>query len=324
MIEVDRVEKRYGDRLAVESASFSIRQRETFVLLGRSGSGKTTALKMLNRLVEPTSGIIRIFGDPITARPAEELRRSIGYAIQDVGLFPHYTVRENVAVVPKLLGWDERRIRARVDELLEHFGLPPDRYANARPRELSGGQQQRVGLARALAADPPLVLLDEPFSALDPITRREVQREFFRLAENLDKTFVLVTHDVAEAVAFGDRICLFEAGRIEQMGTPRELVLEPRNDFVRSFFDTGRLELELRVVSLAELAPYLARAPRLEATDVVEFSATASLHDVLEHPLIAAGRALSVRGEDGRILAIARAAALLDAFYARRRVEPGG
>jgi osmoprotectant transport system ATP-binding protein len=243
MLEVEHVSKRYAGRVAVDDASFAVREGETFVLLGRSGSGKTTTLKMLNRLVEPTSGTIRVFGAPIDAGPAHELRRRIGYVIQNVGLFPHYTVRENVAIVPTLLGWDGARIARRVDELLDHVGLPAARFADARPRELSGGQQQRVGLARALAADPPIVLLDEPFAALDPITRREMQHELFRLADNLGKTMILVTHDVAEAVTYGDRIALFEGGKIQQIGAPRELVLAPANDCVRGFFDAARPEL---------------------------------------------------------------------------------
>jgi osmoprotectant transport system ATP-binding protein len=324
MIEFDRVAKRYADRVVVEEASFVVREGETFVLLGRSGSGKTTTLKMMNRLVEPTSGVIRIGGVPIDARPAEALRRSIGYVIQDVGLFPHYTVRENVAVVPELLGWGASRVQKRVDELLEHVGLPPARYGNAHPHELSGGQQQRVGLARALAADPPIVLLDEPFAALDPLTRRDMQREFFRLSENLGKTMVLVTHDVAEAVTFGDRICLFESGKIQQLGTPSDLVLRPSNDFVRTFFDTGRTELELRVVSLSDLAPDLRRRGPDRADASVDLPATTSIHDALTDPHLSNGAACRVRDEHGLTLAVASRATLLDSFFHLRDAELHG
>lgn len=239
LIELERVEKRFGDSVAVTDTTFRIAAGETFVLLGRSGSGKTTTLKMINRLVEPTSGSIRVFGRDIREQRAEELRRRIGYVIQQVGLFPHYTVRRNVEVVPRLLGWDEDRIRRRGEELLEKVGLPAPQYGDKRPDELSGGQQQRVGLARALAADPPIVLLDEPFGALDPITRREMQKEFARLSEDLKKTMVLVTHDVTEAEILGHRICLFEAGRIEQIGRPDELRLAPKSESVRAFFDAG-------------------------------------------------------------------------------------
>jgi osmoprotectant transport system ATP-binding protein len=240
LIELERVEKRYDGAAVVADATFRIMPGETFVLLGRSGSGKTTTLKMINRLVEPTAGAVRVFGKDVREHHAEELRRRIGYVIQQVGLFPHFSVRQNVGVVPALLGWNEEQIRQRVDELLEKVGLPPPRFADKRPDELSGGQQQRVGLARALAADPPIVLLDEPFGALDPITRREVQREFLRLSAELAKTMVLVTHDVAEAAMLGHRICLFESGRIEQIGRPDELRLNPKSDVVRAFFEAAR------------------------------------------------------------------------------------
>lgn len=240
LIELERVEKRYDGFTAVVDATFRIMPGETFVLLGRSGSGKTTTLKMINRLVEPTAGTVRVFGKDVREQAAEELRRRIGYVIQQVGLFPHYSVRQNVAVVPRLLGWEEDRTRKRVDELLEKVGLPPEKFGEKRPEELSGGQQQRVGLARALAADPPIVLLDEPFGALDPITRREMQKEFVRLSEELKRTMVLVTHDIAEASMLGHRICLFESGRIEQIGKPHELRTNPKSEVVRVFFDAAR------------------------------------------------------------------------------------
>jgi osmoprotectant transport system ATP-binding protein len=240
LIELDGVVKRYDGSAAVVDASLQIMPGETFVLLGRSGSGKTTTLKMINRLVEPTTGTVRVFGKDVREQRAEELRRRIGYVIQQVGLFPHYTVRQNVGVVPELLGWDEERIRTRVDELLEKVGLPPATFADKRPEGLSGGQQQRVGLARALAADPPIVLLDEPFGALDPITRREMQREFVRLSAELEKTMVMVTHDVAEAAMLGHRICLLESGRIEQIGKPEEFRLNPKSEVVRAFFEAAR------------------------------------------------------------------------------------
>jgi osmoprotectant transport system ATP-binding protein len=241
LIELEGVEKRYDGAAAVADVTFRIMAGETFVLLGRSGSGKTTTLKMINRLVEPTAGTVRVFGKDVREHHGEELRRRIGYVIQQVGLFPHYSVRQNVGVVPALLGWNEDQIRIRVDELLEKVGLSPAKFADKLPDELSGGQQQRVGLARALAADPPIVLLDEPFGALDPITRREVQREFVRLSGELSKTMVLVTHDIAEAEMLGHRVCLFESGRIEQIGKPEELRLSPKSDVVRAFFEAARV-----------------------------------------------------------------------------------
>jgi osmoprotectant transport system ATP-binding protein len=259
VIALQGVVKRYGEHAVVDGVSFEVASGETLVLLGRSGCGKTTTLKMINRLVEPTAGSIRVFDRDITAEPKFELRRRIGYVIQAVGLFPHYSIEENIAIVPRLLGWSEAKIDARVEELLDLVGLPRSRYGRLRPAELSGGQQQRVGLARALAGDPPVVLLDEPFGALDPLTRREMQTEFVRLSAKVGKTMVLVTHDVAEAVTVGHRICLMEGGKVEQIGTPKELLFDPATDFVRSFFDPGRLTLELLATTLGDAVPHLAR-----------------------------------------------------------------
>jgi osmoprotectant transport system ATP-binding protein len=200
--------------------SFDVRTGETLVLLGRSGSGKTTTLKLINRLLEPTSGEVSISDKPTTSWDPIKLRRRIGYVIQEIGLFPHFTIEQNVALVPALEGWDQPRIRERVRELLELVGLEPSKFAARLPRELSGGQRQRVGVARALAADPPIILMDEPFGALDPLTRSELQREFASLVKRLNKTIVFVTHDVREAFLLASRIGLFKDGRLVELATP--------------------------------------------------------------------------------------------------------
>lgn len=214
MIVFDHVGKRYAESVAVGDLSLEVRDGEIVIFVGPSGCGKTTSLKMINRLVEPTSGMITIDGRDTRSRDVNELRRSIGYVIQQVGLFPHLTVAENVATVPRLAGWDRQRIGARVEELLDLVGLPPQTYAKRLPAELSGGERQRVGVARALGADPPILLMDEPFGALDPITRAEIQGEFKALKQRLNKTIIFVTHDLREALLLATRIGLFETGRL--------------------------------------------------------------------------------------------------------------
>ena len=213
-----------GGRALVQSLSFEVRQGETLVLLGRSGSGKTTTLKLINRLLNPTSGEVLVEGRPTTAWNPIRLRRHIGYVIQEVGLFPNMTVERNVGIVPELEDWAEERIRARAQELLRLVGLDPAEYAGRRPRELSGGQRQRVGVARALAADPPILLMDEPFGALDPVTRSELQQEFRQLAARLAKTIVFVTHDLREALLLGTRIALLAEGRLVAVHPPQEFL----------------------------------------------------------------------------------------------------
>lgn len=256
MIRVEHLTKRYGTRNAVDDVSFAVAEGETLVLLGTSGCGKTTTLKMLNRLIEPTAGTITMAGRAIEARPAHELRRDIGYVIQDTGLFPHYTIGENIATVPRLLRWSPERIRQRTHELMAMLRLS-DSYLTQYPDALSGGQRQRVGLARALAADPPVVLMDEPFGALDPVTRVGIRREFRRLEALQRKTIVLVTHDVTEAFELGDRICLMDQGRIQQIGPPKELLRQPANAFVQSFFAEQRLILQLQTTLLGDIRPFL-------------------------------------------------------------------
>jgi len=204
--------------------NLEVRQGETLVLLGRSGSGKTTTMKLVNRLLDPTEGEVRVEGESTLRWDPIKLRRRIGYVIQEIGLFPHFTVEQNIGVVPRLEGWEPERISARVRELLTMVGLDPDRFAARFPRELSGGQRQRVGVARALAADPPIILLDEPFGALDPITRREIQQEFRRLRERLKKTLIFVTHDVGEAFLLAHRIGLVKDGKMILLGSPADLL----------------------------------------------------------------------------------------------------
>ncbi|WP_298735268.1 ABC transporter ATP-binding protein [uncultured Chitinophaga sp.] len=258
MIKLEHVYKYFSqNKAAVADVSFEVRPGEILVLLGTSGSGKTTTLRMINRLEEPDKGNIYVNGKLTRDQSPEQLRRGIGYVLQDNGLFPHYTVAENIAVVPRLLEWEEERIDQRTNILMEKLHLPPAEYRDAYPNRLSGGQQQRVGLARALAADPPILLMDEPFGALDPVTRASVRNEFRALDELNNKTVILVTHDVTEAFELGDRIGLMDQGVLQQLGTPAELLFTPANDFVRAFFKDQHLLLELKSLSLADLKPYL-------------------------------------------------------------------
>jgi osmoprotectant transport system ATP-binding protein len=217
MLRFSNVSYRAGGTEILRDLTCEIEQGRTLVLLGRSGSGKTTALKMVNALLTPSAGEVLVEGRATTAWNPIELRRRIGYVIQETGLFPHFTVARNVGLVPTLLGWPEPRIEARVKELLERVGLPPDEFANRYPRQLSGGQRQRVGVARALAADPPILLFDEPFGALDPVTRHEIRTEFTALARDLGKTILFVTHDIREALELGDQIGLLFRGRLEEL-----------------------------------------------------------------------------------------------------------
>ncbi|HET7487395.1 MAG TPA: ABC transporter ATP-binding protein [Acidimicrobiales bacterium] len=256
MLRLDSVTKRFGETVAVDDLSLDVGAGEVCVLVGPSGCGKTTTMKMVNRLVEPTSGRIEVDGRDVLAMDPVVLRRRIGYVIQHVGLFPHQTVAENVATVPRLLGWDKARVRARTAELLALVGLDPDRFGRRYPHELSGGQRQRVGVARALAGDPPILLMDEPFGAIDPITRDRLQGEFVRLQAELRKTVVFVTHDVDEAVRVGDRIAvLAEGGRLEQYDTPAAILGRPATPFVAEFVgsDRGVKRLGVTTVTAGDL-----------------------------------------------------------------------
>jgi len=279
VITLEAVSKRYRDRVAVESLDLEIGSGEFVALVGPSGCGKTTTLRMINRLVAPTSGRILIDGVDTATQSVEALRRGIGYVIQQVGLFPHQTVAENVATVPRLAGWDRTRIERRVDELLDLVGLPAAEYARRRPSELSGGERQRVGVARALGADPPILLMDEPFGAIDPVVRHRLQDELLRLQGIVHKTIVFVTHDIDEAVKLGDRIALFAAGgQLMQYATPSDMLAGPANDFVREFLGGTRTlrALALKPMSDVDLRPAPGTPPP------VTVGAELSLRDALD------------------------------------------
>jgi osmoprotectant transport system ATP-binding protein len=256
MITFTGVTKRYGDgKIAVDQLDLTIESGEAVMLVGPSGCGKTTTLKMINRLIEPSDGVIAIDGVDTATREVTELRRSIGYVIQQVGLFPHLTVGDNVATVMKLAKWDKDRIRARVTELLELIGLPPGEFEERLPGELSGGQQQRVGVARALAIDPLMLLMDEPFGAIDPITRDRLQDELLRLQRVVRKTIVFVTHDIDEAIKLGDRIALFSpSGKLAQFATPAELLARPASQYVEDFLGGGRMVRRLSLIRLSDVS----------------------------------------------------------------------
>ena len=257
MIRLEALTKRWDNgQVAVDALDLEVAAREICVLVGPSGCGKTTTLKMVNRLIEPTSGRIVLAGDDVTGADPVELRRRIGYVIQQVGLFPHLTVADNVATVPRLLRWDKARVRRRVDELLELVGLDPARYGRRYPHQLSGGQRQRVGVARALGVDPPVLLMDEPFGAIDPITRDRLQGEFLRLQAEVGKTVVFVTHDLDEAVRLGDRIAVLrEGGVLEQYASPADVLGRPATPFVADFVgaDRGLKRLGVIPVDVADL-----------------------------------------------------------------------
>ena len=284
MIVFEHVWKTYpGGVEAVRDLSLQVERGETLVLLGTSGSGKTTTMKMVNRLISITDGQILVDDEDIMARDPVELRRGIGYAIQHIGLFPHMTIAENIGVVPNLLGWAKPDVDERVDRLLEMVGLPAEDFRDRFPSQLSGGQRQRIGVARALAADPPIVLMDEPFGALDPITREQLQNEFLELETEIKKTILFVTHDVFEAVKMGDRIALMDAGELQQLATPKELVDSPANEFVDQFLGQHRFQLSLltrTVRSILAEAGTDGRAPQQRPEDYL--AVRSSLIDAMD------------------------------------------
>ena len=299
MIEFRDVNKTYpgSQRPVVQDLSFEVLDGEICVLVGPSGCGKTTSMRMINRLIEPSSGEILIDGESNTAMSETKLRRRIGYAIQQIGLFPHRTIADNIATVPRLLEWQKDRTRQRVDELLDLVGLEPAQYRSRYPAELSGGQQQRVGVARALAADPPIMLMDEPFGAVDPITRTRLQDEFIRIQGEIKKTIVFVTHDIDEAIKMGDKIAILkEGGILAQYDTPENILTNPASDFVSSFVGADRVLKRLSLLLVRDMQLGLANA---DGDGLPLLSGDLTVRDALSE-LIGAGSTRGVvEGENG-------------------------
>ncbi|HHT7082736.1 MULTISPECIES: ABC transporter ATP-binding protein [Bacillus cereus group] len=278
MIQFNQVSKSYEDGTkAVDSLHLEIKKGEFFVLIGPSGCGKTTTMKMINRLIETTEGSILIDGKDIQQYNINELRWDIGYVLQQIALFPHMTIAENIAVVPEMRKWRKEKIKARVDELLQMVGLDPDVYRNRMPDELSGGQKQRIGVVRALAANPKIVLMDEPFSALDPLSREQLQKDIVQLQKKIQKTIVFVTHDMQEALSLGDRICIMKEGKVVQLDTPEGIIHNPKNEFVEEFIgNRGRPWYEGK--SIEDVLP-LDESIRIEGEAL-------SLHSSLQEALV--------------------------------------
>ncbi len=295
MIEIDDITKSYSGTIVVDRVTLTIEPRSICVIVGTSGSGKTTLTRMINKLVEPTSGHIRIDGQDISGIPAYELRRRIGYAIQGHGLFPHRTVGQNVATVPKLLGWDKRKTADRVDELLSLFQLEPGQFRDRLPHELSGGQQQRVGVARALAAEPNILLMDEPYGALDPVIRAKAQEDLLAIQRRFGTTIVLVTHDMEEAIHLGDTIAVMDKGKLLQCAKPAEIIANPATPFVAELIGTS--ERPFRLLSLARVADHVEPG----TVDGKPIDADASLRDAYAELLWSGRPALPVR-RDGQIV----------------------
>jgi len=297
-ISLQHLRKVYPDQtVAVDDLSLDIGAGEVVVLIGPSGCGKSTVLRMVNRLIEPTSGRVFLDGDDVTTVDSTQLRRKIGYVIQNVGLFPHQNVRTNVGTVPRLLGWDKERVARRTDELLEQVGLDPGRYGKRYPHELSGGQRQRVGVARALAADPVVLLMDEPFSAVDPIVRGRLQEEFLRLRSTVRKTTIVVTHDLQEAIRLGDRIAvLSDHAHLEQYATPAELLAAPANEFVEQFIGEDRGIMRLSVTPVPR--DRLRQVDSLEADGAPSVPIGSTLREALAEMLAAESQLVLVRDGD--------------------------
>jgi osmoprotectant transport system ATP-binding protein len=297
MIVIESLSKRYGETTVVDGVSMEIESHSITVIVGTSGSGKSTLLRMINRLVEPTSGRVLIEGRDTESEPAHQLRRRIGYVIQGHGLFPHRTVAENVATVPRLLGWEPRRIRARVDELLQALQLDPKAYSNKYPHQLSGGQQQRVGVARALAAEPAVLLMDEPFGALDPIIREKAQADLLEIQRKFGTTMVVVTHDIDEAFRLGDRVAVMSQGRLLQYDRPEVLVTHPADELVARM--TGSAERAMRLLSLTTAGEAALPAPAAAAHGPL-IPASATLREALSELLWRASESGTVIDSAGK------------------------
>ncbi len=330
MIELDALSKRFPGHevAAVDRLSLKIREGEIVVFVGPSGCGKTTTMKMINRLIEPTSGRIFLEGEDVSRVNATQLRRRIGYVIQQIGLFPHMTIADNIAVVPRLLGWNKTRVANRVTELLELIGIPAS-YGKRYPKALSGGQKQRVGVARAMAADPPVLLMDEPFGAIDPITRERLQNEFLNLQQRIRKTIVFVTHDIDEAVKMGDRIAVFgEHSTIAQYDTPARILTAPANDFVRDLIGSGSTIKRLALSRLCDIPfslPAHEAEPQQAGTDTISDQTT--LRDALDRLLVSPGSTLTVVDGQQHVRGVVDFATLrqaLEALSADVAAEAGG
>ena len=307
-IKFENIRKFYDSAAAITDLNLHIQQGELLVLLGPSGSGKSTVLKMVNRMTSHDAGQIFFNGREINSFNIQDLRRRMGYAIQSVGLFPHKTVAHNIATVPKLLGWDAQRVQARVNELLKLLAMDPKQYASRYPHQLSGGQQQRVGVARALAADPDVLLMDEPFGALDPVTRAALQLALKKIHRATGKTILFVTHDIDEALLLATRIVLLNHGRIAQVGTPLELLQRPANDFVADFL--GRTDLGLKQLSLRSITSHIKAIEGIEPSHTVAHTAT--LREAISQMATLHVSSLSVVDESGTVLGQVRATDLLE------------
>ncbi len=310
MIQLEHVTKYYADTLAVDDLSLEVSEGEVCVLIGPSGCGKTTTLRMVNHLIEPTSGRIFVSGRDTSQIKPEQLRRTIGYAIQSVGLFPHMTVAANIATVPELLHWEKPRIAERVEELLRLVSLNPKEYAQKYPNQLSGGEAQRIGVARALAADPPILLMDEPFGAVDPLTRERLQAQFIRIQQELKKSVILVTHDLDEAIRLADRIAIMNSGRLVQYDTPEAILAKPANKFVHDFVGTDRA---LKRLSRISIEGFIKPPPSVKIS--------VSINEAVSS--IGNRRSLWAVGDDGRFIGWIDRASLSEATSVREAVVEG-